>query len=102
VLYQSSTPFKKLDGLAIVSAIVAAPDARQSSKQLKQLIQEPPLWTLPLSSIDHSSWTTDASVKMLIDSIPRVVQAVTDKKPISHNMTNFVVQNFAANVALCM
>jgi thiamine-phosphate diphosphorylase/hydroxyethylthiazole kinase len=39
---------------------------------------------------------------MLIDSIPRVVQAVTDKKPISHNMTNFVVQNFAANVALCM
>ncbi|KAF2804024.1 TMP-TENI-domain-containing protein [Mytilinidion resinicola] len=100
VLYQSHTPSKQLDGLAIVSAIVAAPDVQESSKHLRQLIREPPPWILPAISTDHSEWSKDTSITALLDSIPTAVQTVIEKKPISHNMTNFVVQNFAANVAL--
>ncbi|KAF7543878.1 hypothetical protein G7046_g9913 [Stylonectria norvegica] len=34
--------------------------------------------------------------------LPQVVKAVGDTTPLTHNMTNLVVQNFAANVALCI
>lgn len=32
--------------------------------------------------------------------VPYIIKSVDNKKPLSHNMTNLVVQNFAANVAL--
>ncbi|KAF2497743.1 TMP-TENI-domain-containing protein [Lophium mytilinum] len=100
VLYQSFTPSKPLDGLAIVSAIVAAPDVRESSRQLRRLIRTPPPWALLPIPTEHSEWSKTASTQALLDSIPLAIRTVTEKKPISHNMTNFVVQNFAANVAL--
>ncbi|KHN99506.1 Hydroxyethylthiazole kinase [Metarhizium album ARSEF 1941] len=76
VLAGSASPHKALHGIAVVSAIVAADDPAAVSR--------------------------DLLAKVVTAKIPRVVAAVGRKKPLSHNMTNLVVQNFAANVALCV
>ncbi|KJK77522.1 hypothetical protein H634G_07261 [Metarhizium anisopliae BRIP 53293] len=76
VLAGSASPHKALDGLAVVSAIIAAADPAAASRDLLG--------------------------KVITAKIPDVIAAVARKTPLSHNMTNLVVQNFAANVALCV
>ncbi|KAG6001768.1 hypothetical protein E4U21_003813 [Claviceps maximensis] len=74
VLSQSASPSKGLDGIAVVSALIAANDPITVSRDL-------------LGQVIRAK-------------IPHVVADVGRKTPLSHNMTNLVVQNFAANVAL--
>ncbi|KAH0596205.1 hypothetical protein MHUMG1_06066 [Metarhizium humberi] len=76
VLEGSASPHKALNGLAVVSAIIAAADPAAASRDLLG--------------------------KVITAKIPGVVAAVARKTPLSHNMTNLVVQNFAANIALCV
>jgi thiamine-phosphate diphosphorylase/hydroxyethylthiazole kinase len=96
VLYQASDPSKKLDGVAIVSAIIAARNPQKASEKLLHLIKNPPLFTA--ESLANAEKKQDAAT--LIEEVPAVIKAVGEKTPLSHNMTNLVVQNFAANVAL--
>ncbi|QUC18597.1 uncharacterized protein UV8b_02838 [Ustilaginoidea virens] len=74
VLSLSSSPQKALDGIAVASAIIAADRPAAASRDL-------------LGEVIKSK-------------IPGVLAAAARKTPLSHNMTNLVVQNFAANVAL--
>lgn len=77
VLAQSSAaPTKSLDGVAVVSAIIAAEDPAEAARLL--------------------------AGHVAVAAIPLVVGAVGRTTPLSHNMTNLVVQNFAANVALAV
>lgn len=77
VLAQSSAaPAKSLSGVAVVSAIIAAEDPAEAARQL--------------------------AGHVAVAAIPLVVGAVGRATPLSHNMTNLVVQNFAANVALAV
>lgn len=93
VLASAGSPSKALDGVAVVSALIAAPDPAAAAR--------------------------DLLAKVIVAKIPEVIRAVADKTPLSHNMTNLVsltvtlseplltclqqvVQNFAANVALCV
>uniref|UniRef100_A0A8H7NAQ4 Thiamine phosphate synthase/TenI domain-containing protein n=1 Tax=Bionectria ochroleuca TaxID=29856 RepID=A0A8H7NAQ4_BIOOC len=76
VMTQSSAPAKSLDGVAVVSAIIAAADPAAAAREL--------------------------SSKVLTAKVPDVIRAVAKKTPLSHNMTNLVVQNFAANVGLAV
>ncbi|GKU17499.1 thiamine biosynthetic bifunctional enzyme [Fusarium langsethiae] len=76
VLASAGSPSKALDGVAVVSALISAPDPAAAARDLLS--------------------------KVIIAKIPEVIRAVADKTPLSHNMTNLVVQNFAANVALCV
>lgn len=96
VLYQSRHEKKALDGVAIVSAIVAAPSAETASAHLKKLILSSPPFAVTAQTSKSSS---AASV---LEAVPQIVKAVGEKTPLSHNMTNLVVQNFAANVALAI
>ncbi|KAM3512328.1 hypothetical protein MY11210_004041 [Beauveria gryllotalpidicola] len=77
VLAQSSAaPAKSVDGVAVVSAIIAAEDPAEAARLL--------------------------AGHLAVAAIPLVVGAVGRTTPLSHNMTNLVVQNFAANVALAV
>jgi len=96
VLYQASDSSKKLDGVAIVSAIIAAKDPKAAAEELLRLIQSPPPFAA--ESLAFSEKKND--VASLIEEVPAIIKAVGEKTPLSHNMTNLVVQNFAANVAL--
>jgi thiamine-phosphate diphosphorylase/hydroxyethylthiazole kinase len=93
VLYQSSDSKKKLDGVAVVSAIVAAKDPKRAAEDLMKLIKSPP----PFASYNTGE---KADFGNLAKLVPAIIRAVAEKNPLSHNMTNLVVQNFAANVAL--
>ena len=95
VLYQSASPQKKLDGVAVVSAIMASSDPKQASSSLRRLIDEPPPFA---SSISRQKLTRDD----IVAKVPAVIKKMASKKPICHNMTNLVVQNFAANVAIAI
>jgi thiamine-phosphate diphosphorylase / hydroxyethylthiazole kinase len=95
VLYQSTAPEKQLDGVAVVSAIVAAEDPKRASKRFQELISASP----PFGS---SGELRSITPELLEESCYALVEAVGRQKPLCHNMTNLVVQNFAANVALSM
>jgi thiamine-phosphate diphosphorylase/hydroxyethylthiazole kinase len=50
-----------------------------------------------LSMLRHE--ITDATIKT---EVPAIVTKLRKSTPLCHNMTNLVVQNFAANVAICI
>jgi len=95
VLYQTASPSKRLDGLAVVSAIMASNDPREAAISLRKLIVQPP----PFATTVHKP---TLSPEDLIVKIPEVIKQMASKKPLCHNMTNLVVQNFAANVAIAI
>lgn len=95
VFFRCSLPSKKLlDGVAIVSAIMAAPDPREATSNLLRLAKEPPV---ALSNVVQAKEPDE-----IIALVPGIIKAVHGSTPLSHNMTNLVVQNFAANVALAV
>ncbi|TDZ74488.1 putative thiamine biosynthetic bifunctional enzyme [Colletotrichum trifolii] len=98
VLYQSASPSgPALDGVALVSAIVAADDPEAESRRLLELVRSSPLYR---STVKAAAAVADAAD--LVRLVPGVVRTVAELSPLSHNMTNLVVQNFAANVALAV
>lgn len=64
VMKKSAAPRKSLDGVAIVSAIVAAEQPEAAAREL----------------VDQVFWA----------KIPQVIRAIVNKTPLSHNMTNLV------------
>lgn len=96
VLYQTSTPNKHLDGVAVVSAIMGSKKPKAAAASLRDLIRAPP----PFARLDPSSMP--AQVSTLLANVTTILRRVSDTKPLNHNMTNLVVQNFAANVALAI
>jgi thiamine-phosphate diphosphorylase/hydroxyethylthiazole kinase len=97
-LYQSSDSEKKLDGVAIVSAIIGARNPKEAAEEILHLIKKPP----PFAAASLANIQRNGDPKHLINLIPAIIKAVAESKPLSHNMTNLVVQNFAANVALAV
>ncbi|KAM0721803.1 hypothetical protein Q7P37_002728 [Cladosporium fusiforme] len=95
ILYQSATPEKQLDGVAIVSAIMGSNDPKAAAANISKLINtEAPF----VSSKAKHSLTRDT----IVAAVPDLIARTAAKKPLCHNMTNLVVQNFAANVALAV
>lgn len=94
VMYQSAAPKKNLDGVAIVSAIMAAEDPESAAKELKGLIT-----TRPAFAVDALAPRKNEE-EVLLAGIPEIVQRVAINHPLVHNMINFVVVNFVANMAL--
>jgi len=95
VMYQSKSTFKGLDGIAVVSAIIAAEDPKQAAADLRRLIGNPPAFAKGIVG-------SRANLETLLKEVPEIVRDVGVRTPLCHNMTNLVVQNFAANVALAI
>jgi thiamine-phosphate diphosphorylase/hydroxyethylthiazole kinase len=96
VLYQTASAQKKLDGVAVVSAIIAAQDPQEAASSLSQLIRSPPAFAAAFSS------KTSLNRDDMIRAAPLLVKRLAEQKPLCHNMTNLVVQNFAANVVIAV
>ena len=96
MLYQSQSPKKALDGVAIVSAIVGADDPKASAKHFVELISNPPRFAqIPTAPRDNEA-------EALLNEVPQIIRKMVGVHPLVHNMINFVVSNFVANVALSM
>nr|OQO31405.1 hypothetical protein B0A51_02195 [Rachicladosporium sp. CCFEE 5018] len=95
VLYQTASPSKKLDGIAVVSAIMASSDPKIASTHLKDLVSAPPPFAKSLSK-------DPLTRESIIATTPTIIARLANTKPLAHNMTNLVVQHFAASVALAI
>ncbi|KAL4911004.1 hypothetical protein BDW74DRAFT_164683 [Aspergillus multicolor] len=96
VLYQSASPRKSLDGAAIVSAIMAADDPKAAAAELAKAIATPPPF------VRKSEGPVVRETAALLETVPRIVQKLVQVHPLVHNMINFVVANFVANVTLAI
>lgn len=92
---------KEINGFAIVSAIMAAERPTEAARHIRKLLSENPPFVPDMyrQLINTTDWNLQNELKT---HVPRIVKAVQEKKPLSHNMTNFVVQHFAASVALAI
>ena len=88
VLYQCAVPGQKLDGVAVVSCIMANENAAQATIDLLKVINRQPIW----ANIT-SDGTDDLSVK---------IKQLSKAHPLVHHITNNTVKNFSANVTLAI
>lgn len=98
VLFQSATPEKKLDGVAVVSCIMAQKDAAHATKTLADKIKTPGPWVgSPISSKAKSQAEI---AEQLAQVAPLIAQKVVEKSPLLHHITNNVVKNVSANISI--
>ncbi|KAL8938361.1 MAG: hypothetical protein Q9211_003236 [Gyalolechia sp. 1 TL-2023] len=95
VILKSQVADRTLHGVAVVSAIISAADAKSSAQQLSRLVHESQY--LATERADRIT-----GVQGLVGQVDGIIRDLGDRQPLCHNMTNLVVQNFAANVALAM
>ncbi|KAK0669492.1 putative thiamine biosynthetic bifunctional enzyme [Cercophora samala] len=101
ILYQSQhifgdkPGFLSLDGVAVVSAIMSADDPEEASRELLTLIDSS-------DKFRGSALSGSREDKGVLEVVGDIIKKVHEAKPLTHNMTNLVVQNFAANVALAV
>jgi thiamine-phosphate diphosphorylase/hydroxyethylthiazole kinase len=100
VLHQTSSsthPHAKLSGIAVVSAIVASPDPQSAARELRKRID-----SASTTFYSRSPHTTPLPVdpSAFVSQVPSITRKHALANPLCHNMTNLVVQNFAANVCL--
>jgi thiamine-phosphate diphosphorylase / hydroxyethylthiazole kinase len=97
VLHQSASDSNRLNGVAVVSAIMAAAQPQKAAEELMDLI----------SSVATKFFAAVApnvealrDLPALLEKAPAIISAHAQSSILCHNMTNTVVQNFAANVCL--
>ncbi|KAI4162193.1 MAG: hypothetical protein LQ342_004213 [Letrouitia transgressa] len=89
---KEANSWKALDGVAVVSAIMAAENPKAAARELQTLIKQPPPFA-------NQGRTSTKSADVSIETIPQVLDELSRQSPLCHNMTNLVVQNLAASVA---
>lgn len=87
VMFRGSPPENPLDGVAVVSAIVAARDPEAASRELLGLVRgSVALRQRTRSDVPKAA----ASKESILELVPGAIKAVHEQKPLSHNMTNLV------------
>lgn len=100
VLY-SSTPYNsmwKLDGVAVVSCIMASVNPGMAAKSLSRLYRS----KCPWESDKPPQITEQTTVMGLVSRVPLVIKQISQVRPLLHHITNNVVKNFSANVSLAV
>ncbi|EGE02884.1 hydroxyethylthiazole kinase [Trichophyton equinum CBS 127.97] len=96
IIYQSQDTKKGLEGVAIVSAIMAAENPRATAALfLDKVSKNPAFATIPTPPRENEE-------ELLLSKVDGLVRKVATVHPLCHNMINYVVANFAANVALAV
>lgn len=97
VIHQSASLDNHIDGVAVVSAIIAAKNPQSSARELRELVDTArksffvtcPPGIAPVTEVSE-----------LLGRIPAMIRTHALSSVLCHNMTNTVVQNLAANVCL--
>lgn len=88
VLFRGSPPENPLDGVAVVSAIMAAEDPEAASWKLLGLVREAS--SRNNGRVPRTGVSSAAGKDELLKLVPGAIKAVHEQKPLSHNMTNLV------------
>lgn len=89
VLYQTSTEKRALDGVAVVSCIMASEDAKGATERLAEDLKDRVPWVSDLVG------NVDKPLSLKLSSLQNAT-------PLVHHITNNVVKNFSANVTLAI
>jgi thiamine-phosphate diphosphorylase/hydroxyethylthiazole kinase len=90
---------RSLDGIAVVSAIIGADSPTEAAKELRTMVTSKAPWSRLEVSFEKRVPINKSTIQELV---PHIVKHLAESQPLCHNMTNLVVQNFAANVAICI
>lgn len=88
VLFRGSPLENPLDGVAVVSAIMAAEDPEAESRRLLGLVKDASERNRQLRTGPAAAAAADK--EELLKLVPGAIKAVHVQKPLSHNMTNLV------------
>lgn len=113
VAIESASDAKQIAGIAVVSAIMAAAAPEAEAHQLLRLTRvapPPPPPPPPAKKVGEAmrdpapaaAAAAAAGARDVLAMVPAVIRDTAAARPLSHNMTNLVVQNLAANVALAV
>jgi thiamine-phosphate diphosphorylase / hydroxyethylthiazole kinase len=91
---------RRLAGVAVVSAIMASPNPEQAARDLRGLMDLPP--SFESVSILSNPRTEVPGYDILTSDTLECVRRVWLTKPLCHNMTNIVVANMSANIAIAI
>ena len=97
VLHQSAHGENRLNGVAVVSAIIASPDPETAARELREALSTASE-TFYISSVPGTPSVTELSA--IVSRVPSIISSHVDSSMLCHNMTNTVVQHFVANVFL--
>lgn len=86
VLFRGSPPEHPLDGVAVVSAIMAAEDPEAAARKLLELVRD----ASSRNTGPRTGVSAAAGKDELLRLVPGAIRAVHEQKPLSHNMTNLV------------
>ena len=97
-------PQRGCSGVAVVSAIIGSDSPEVSARSLRDAIDDILLSPRPeykgFGFIDSTE--RSAPIPSMLSLVPPLLRQVAENKPLAHNMTNLVVTNFAANMALAL
>lgn len=99
VVHQSTAGDNRLNGIAVVSAIVSSADPESAARNLLELIRSSSerFYAALTVSLPKPAIT---NLELLLDQVPGIIKKHFTSNVLCHNMTNTVVQNFVANVCL--
>jgi hydroxyethylthiazole kinase len=83
-----------VNGIAVISAIVASEDPYFASRSLRTVIDK------SVGEKETKAIHSHRSVEKLTEDILHLFQKIREKKPLIHHITNYVVMNQTANATL--
>ena len=95
--YKSHTASGYLEGIAVVSAIMGTESPDVAAEKLRLMFFDAPPWD-PL--LETNKFSHALKKNEIVSRLAQIARQMVKVKPISHNMTNIVVANFAANVII--
>lgn len=90
VMFQCAVPGEKINGVAVVSCIMANENAAEATLLLSQLISSAPYGYEPYEELQY------------LDDYQHSLKQLSSSSPMIHHITNNVVKNFSANVTLAI
>jgi len=96
VMYQSASPSvnAKLDGVAVVSALMSAENPQGTAANLKNIVHGTPSFVIQ----QHWKPKAELSAGSLSSEISRLLQEVQKETPLVHHLTNNVKHPYISNL----
>ena len=81
-MFQSKAPFRALDGVAVVSAIMSADDPKKAAGDLCSLLQRPPAFV-----VDRKGESLIEDPQELVANVSQISKRVIQTGPLSQSVS---------------
>ncbi|KAG0296835.1 hypothetical protein BGZ98_000805 [Dissophora globulifera] len=102
VVHSAGANGRILDGIAVVTGIVGAKDAKKASEDLLKEFKAGHTLVSSLSSTERVAEQQQTHVDAMIHQFPDLLTKLRSESPLTHHISNFVVMNDTANATLAL